>query len=222
MTPPDRPARDSSRRPRPPSQARDRLARAALELFTTRGYHATTTPLIAARAGVAEGTIYRHFLSKDDLLNEVFRAGVRTFHDALKALDATRPCQERLDATARHWLALAKRNPPLVRLVFDPGLTRLLDDRSRAALRELRGALEQTVAGGKAAGHVRRGNADLWADVWLRLIQLALDRVAAGQWQPEDEAASHVRQAAWDAIRSGMPTASDAATIQDPASGELS
>jgi len=44
-----------------------RLVRAALELFTTTGYHLTTTPLIAKKAGVAEGTIYRHFASKQHL-----------------------------------------------------------------------------------------------------------------------------------------------------------
>ena len=53
---------------------RQRLLRAALELFTTTGFQATTTPAIAERAGVAEGTIYRHFPGKEQLLNEVYRA----------------------------------------------------------------------------------------------------------------------------------------------------
>ena len=56
---------------------RQRLLRAALELYTTVGFRATTTPAIAARAGVAEGTIYRHFSGKEHLLNEVFRGAQR-------------------------------------------------------------------------------------------------------------------------------------------------
>lgn len=48
---------------------RQRLARAALELITTQGYHPTTTSQIARKAGIAEGTIYRHFLTKQHLLN---------------------------------------------------------------------------------------------------------------------------------------------------------
>src|SRR2546427_8167861 len=50
---------------------RQRLIRAAFELFTTRGYHDTTTAQIAKKAGIAEGTIYRHFASKQQLMNEL-------------------------------------------------------------------------------------------------------------------------------------------------------
>src|SRR5256885_7693496 len=65
---------------RPMTQAdltRERLVRAALELFTAQGYHDTTTPAIAKKAGVAEGTIYRHFAGKQQFFNELYRASAR-------------------------------------------------------------------------------------------------------------------------------------------------
>jgi AcrR family transcriptional regulator len=220
LTPPDSPPRDAARRPRSSGQTRERLVRAALELFTTRGYHETTTPLIATRAGVAEGTIYRHFPSKEDLLNEIVRAAVRAFLEPLKSLDPARPCRDRLDAVATRWTAIAAREPALVKLVFEPAFARFFDERSRAAQRDLRGQLEQLVAAGKAAGDVRLGGADLWTDVWLRLVLLGLERVASGQWQPGDPAAAQVRQAAWDAIRQDAPAATRTGTIHDPAPGE--
>jgi AcrR family transcriptional regulator len=55
-----------------PASVRDRLLGAARELFTERGYRATTTKEIAARAQVAELTLFRHFGSKVD----VFEASV--------------------------------------------------------------------------------------------------------------------------------------------------
>ncbi|MCS5732827.1 TetR/AcrR family transcriptional regulator [Herbiconiux daphne] len=45
-----------------------RLERAAIELFSERGYTATTVPDIAARAGLTTRTFFRHFADKRDVL----------------------------------------------------------------------------------------------------------------------------------------------------------
>jgi AcrR family transcriptional regulator len=45
----------------------------ALKLFAEKGFHATTTALIAKRAGVSEGTIYKYFSSKDELLSKLLQ-----------------------------------------------------------------------------------------------------------------------------------------------------
>src|SRR3989304_912854 len=99
-------------RRRDPKGTRDRLVRAALELFTTQGYHVSTTPEIAAKAGVAEGTIYRHFASKEQLPNEVYRAGVRGFTTIVRETPARLPCAQRLGRLAPGWRAGAGRGPP--------------------------------------------------------------------------------------------------------------
>lgn len=44
---------------------------AALELFSNNGFHATTTAKIAQLAGVSEGTIYKYFPSKNELLKQL-------------------------------------------------------------------------------------------------------------------------------------------------------
>lgn len=45
----------------------------ALKLFANNGFHATTTAKIAKQAGVSEGTIYKYFSSKDDLLAKLLQ-----------------------------------------------------------------------------------------------------------------------------------------------------
>src|ERR1043165_9204367 len=118
---------------------RERLIRAALELFTTLGYHGSTTPQIAQRAGIAEGTIYRHFSSKQLLLNEVYRTAVAMFTRLIRETPREGTYRERLERVAGAWLDLGTRDPALVRLVFLARIRSLLDQKSRDAWAELRG-----------------------------------------------------------------------------------
>ncbi len=181
--------------------SRQRLLRAAIELFTTRGYHLTTTPLIARRARLAEGTIYRHFAGKQDLLNELYRGAIRwAIGQAEAVAGEAAPPRAQLAGVARALVACAARDPAVVRMALLVRHGDLLDDRSRASEREWRQALERLVARGKADGSVRVGGAELWTGVWLSVLRHALDRVTAGEWAEGHPAVEHVIDAAWRAI----------------------
>ena len=56
---------------------RARLFAAASELFAARGYHGTTVDAIAKRAGVAKGTFFVHFATKDAVITELVRIQTR-------------------------------------------------------------------------------------------------------------------------------------------------
>jgi len=60
------------------------VMRAALSLFMKKGIDGTTIKEIAREAGVAEGTLYRHFKSKDDLAWHLFSAHLKQFTDDLE------------------------------------------------------------------------------------------------------------------------------------------
>lgn len=49
------------------------LLQAALELFAEQGFNNSPTALIAKRAGVASGTLFFHFKTKEELIHELFR-----------------------------------------------------------------------------------------------------------------------------------------------------
>jgi AcrR family transcriptional regulator len=191
--------------PLPPRRAdgaatRERLMRAALELFTTQGYHGSTTPQIAERAGIAEGTIYRHFAGKQPLLNEVYRTSMQTFTRLVREIPKHLGCQARQEQTATRWREVASREPAPVRIVFLARIRGLLDKPSRDAAAELRGELETIIASGKAAGQVRPGAVEIWADIWLQLVSLMLERVANKEWPPDQPTTQLVIEAAWAAI----------------------
>ena len=183
---------------------RERLVRAALELFTTTGYHVTTTPQIAKKAGVAEGTIYRHFRSKQHLLNELYRGAARWATKLVTEADATHGgVPERLNGLGQALAAAAAREPAVARLFFIQRHGALLDEESHKATRDFRLALESVIAQGKADGSVKPGAAELWASVWLSVLALVVDRVSAREWTAEHASVGATIEAAWEAIRGG-------------------
>jgi AcrR family transcriptional regulator len=182
---------------------RQKLLRAALELYTTAGFRDTTTPAIAERAGVAEGTIYRHFSGKEDLLNAVYRAAQRWALGVITDAEGDRTARtpDRLQRIAHRLLEAAVHDPAGARMVLDFRDDRYLDDKSRDAAREVRDALQQVVAAGKSDGLVRAGPADLWVAVWLSVVAFAVERVCAKEWTPDHPQAAQAVEAAWNAIR---------------------
>jgi AcrR family transcriptional regulator len=68
---PGRPARQRRKQARP-----QELLEAALALFVEKGFSATRSEEVAARAGVSKGTLYRYFPSKEDLFKAVVRANL--------------------------------------------------------------------------------------------------------------------------------------------------
>ncbi|MEX2155622.1 MAG: TetR/AcrR family transcriptional regulator [Gemmatimonadales bacterium] len=179
---------------------RQRLIRAALELFTSRGYHDTTTAQIAKKAGVAEGTIYRHFASKQQLVNELYRAAQRwaskVVQDAPKSADA----RAQLAAVALALVDGAARDPSVVKLGLLEPLGMVLDDESRKAERDFHAAIERLIAEGKAQGTVRPGAVEVWAGVWLAAVRHALEKVVRGEWKPGDATVKLVIDGAWRAL----------------------
>jgi AcrR family transcriptional regulator len=178
---------------------RQRLLRAALELYTTVGFRATTTPAIAARAGVAEGTIYRHFSGKEHLLNEVFRGAQRWGATVVREA-AGEGAPGRLHQIARTLFDTAARDAALTRMLLRHRDEQHLDEKSREAEREFRDALQHVVAGGRSDGAVRTGPTELWTDVWLALVAFIAERVGARDWAPDAPPVGMALDAAWDAI----------------------
>jgi AcrR family transcriptional regulator len=59
--------RTPGRRAQNKQAIRNRIVKAALNLFQTKGFDGTTTRAIARKAGIAEGTVFNYFKSKEDI-----------------------------------------------------------------------------------------------------------------------------------------------------------
>ncbi|MFT3721905.1 TetR/AcrR family transcriptional regulator [Pseudorhodoferax sp.] len=91
------------------SETRENLLRLAARTFGTHGYSATTMRNIAEQAGIEAASIYYHFPSKEDLVDEVMeQGGDRILHflnEQLDALDADADAEARFRAAVRGQMA---------------------------------------------------------------------------------------------------------------------
>ena len=69
-------SRPAGRRAQSKQAIREGIVKAALSLFQTKGFDATTTKAIARKAGIAEGTVFNYFKSKDDIALHFFEQEV--------------------------------------------------------------------------------------------------------------------------------------------------
>jgi AcrR family transcriptional regulator len=94
---------------------RERIVAAALEQVGDGGYASAGVQAIAARAGVAVGTVYRHFPSKGDLFAEAFRrASQRELDVVVEVSDADgRSARERVAAAVEAFARRALAGPVL-------------------------------------------------------------------------------------------------------------
>jgi AcrR family transcriptional regulator len=142
------------------AETRERIVSAALDQLAEGGYASASVQVVARRAGVATGSVYRHFPSKADLFTEVFRRASQREIDVMHEVaqtDPERPAAERLaaaaEAFARRALASPTRAYALLAEPVDPTIEaeRLIFRRGyRDVLVE---ALEQGIEAGEIKPH---------------------------------------------------------------------
>jgi AcrR family transcriptional regulator len=146
---------------------RERLLTAARELIEEGGYGAASVIAIAERTGVAAGTLYRHFASKEQLFVEVFRSVCEREERAMRAAAAgmpeSAPAVERLETVLASFADRALRNPRLAwALIAEPVDPRV--DAERLAYRGRYAALiAEGLRAGIAAGELPEQNVALTA-----------------------------------------------------------
>ena len=106
---PDRPERGD--RGDRSGDKRERILVAAERIFARHGFFAARVSEIAREAGVADGTIYLYFKSKDDLLISLFENRMKQVNDQLRQAIAGKPPAEQLRAFIHTYLQLVSDEP---------------------------------------------------------------------------------------------------------------
>src|SRR3546814_10446445 len=79
-------------------RTQERIEQVTLALFAEKGVDRTTIGDIARAAGIAEGTIYRHYPSKEELVWQLFSRNYTGLAQQLDALQAARRSEEHTSA----------------------------------------------------------------------------------------------------------------------------
>ncbi|MBI9099364.1 MAG: TetR/AcrR family transcriptional regulator [Spirochaetaceae bacterium] len=91
---------------------KDLIFKSAFQLFTTRGFHNTPTSLIAKNAGVANGTLFNHFKTKEALINQLYLFCKYSFNLAIEqGIDKQKGFKEQTHAIWHNVLSWAVENP---------------------------------------------------------------------------------------------------------------
>ncbi len=93
------------------SDKRERILLAAERIFARHGFFAARVSEIAKEAGVADGTIYLYFKSKDDLLISLFEQRMTQVNEALRAAIAGVAPKDQLRAFIKAYLQLVHDEP---------------------------------------------------------------------------------------------------------------
>lgn len=155
---------------------RERVLDAAHELVARGGYREAQVTTVAGQAGVATGTVYRHFASKSDLFAEVFRRAsqreVDAVRDAVERADGT--ASDRLTAGVETFARRALRGRRLAWALLAEPVDPAVEVERLAFRRSFRDAFATLLRAGTAAGELAAPDPDLAAAALVGAIGEAL------------------------------------------------
>jgi TetR/AcrR family fatty acid metabolism transcriptional regulator len=164
---------------RPPlTDKREAILRAAIRVFANNGYFNSKVADIAREAGVADGTVYLYFKSKEEILHSIFdRSMEEAIADGRKRLEKVRDPREKLRRIAQLHLERlgADRDLAVVFQVELRGSTKFMEEFSAAGFAEYLGLIRSTIEEGQRAGVFR---SELNAKVMAKILFGALDEMA--------------------------------------------
>lgn len=167
----------SPRAPRGGGDKRDRILLAAVKVFARNGFHATRVSEVAKAAGVADGTIYLYFDSKESLLVSLFEDRVEKLLTFMREELPKKPdAPARLRAVIDMQLGLLEGERDLAEVitVILRQSTRLMKEFAAPRFTEYLDAIAKIVAEGQSSGAFRQ---DVSPHIAARAVFGALDGI---------------------------------------------
>jgi AcrR family transcriptional regulator len=159
-------------------RSNDRILKKALELFSEKGYDATSVREICEAAGITKPTLYYFYGSKEGVYRAIVEGALRRFRtDVILALEGEGSLRDRLVRMAQTYVEATRRQPDLARFVLA-----LVHNSPRSApatdlvgfYRGILDALARAVDEAVAGGEVRPGPTDVRLLVFMGALGEAM------------------------------------------------
>jgi TetR/AcrR family transcriptional regulator, fatty acid metabolism regulator protein len=157
---------------------REAIMRAATKVFARSGYFNSKVADIARAAGVADGTVYLYFKSKEEILRSIFdRNTTEAIAEGREELSKIKDPREKLRRIARHHLERlgADRDLAVVFQVELRGTTKFMEEFSAAGLAQYLSLIREVFEQGQREGVFRK---ELNAKLVAKVLFGALDEMA--------------------------------------------
>jgi AcrR family transcriptional regulator len=131
------------------------ILRVAEEVILEKGFHETSMDEIAARVGIAKGTLYLHFARKEDMVYAIFERSLKTFQAMLNTTEAmSGTVQEKLQFLLQSmYQGLLGKDARLLYAFYNSaGLHMIMKSHRSEWLQLIRGRISNLIDQGKAAG----------------------------------------------------------------------
>ena len=138
---------------------REAILRAAIKVFAQKGYFSSKVADIAKEAGIADGTVYLYFKSKDEILHSIFDRAMEEFiAEGKREIAAIEEADGRLRRIAGLHLEKlgADRDLAIVFQVELRGSTKFMEEFSGGGFAEYLDIIRQTIAEGQKTGVFRQ------------------------------------------------------------------
>ena len=156
---------------------REAILRAAVKVFARKGYFNSKVADVASEAGIADGTVYLYFKSKDDILHSVFDRTMATFIDeGRRELASIRDPKDRLKKIADLHLGRLSSDRDLA-IVFQVelrGSVKFMQEFSAAGFADYLDIIRETIDEGQRIGLFR---SDIKPIVAAKILYGALDEM---------------------------------------------
>lgn len=160
---------------------REQILEAALQVFAVQGYHGASITDLVAAAGVARGTFYLYFDSKDAVFRELLDELLAHLRANVVGIDVSAdapPFEAQLEATVVRILKTVESNRALTRIIFREavGLDAQVEGRMRAFDESLTGFVARSLDAGAAIGLVHAPDPEILAACILGTLRGVVER----------------------------------------------